>query len=234
MHIISDRRVNLQMPENQAHGKTWERDIAINIFKVNDAELDAISHTARFDIPANVNHLDGIDVSIKVAGGDSVDMGDILRRYDETHSGKPYHMIVVMWTQVNPTTKKVMGITEVDLTNSGSLIFGTATRERVEAFDTYVKSIPKNGRTTQHQETYKRMAADLKKECGGWISYAPKVDSKGQRRVQGRISKFRQFVKENPTRVIAESETCDFRGGKICDEIISPPRVRQKKKATDL
>jgi hypothetical protein len=77
------------------------------------------------------------------------------------------------------------------------------------------------------------MAADLKKECGGWISYAPKVDSKGQRRVQGRIGKFRQFVKENPTRIIAESETCDFRGGKICDEIISPPRVRQKKKASD-
>lgn len=217
------------MPENQGHGKRWEKDLGINVYKATEAELNSVSHTAPIDVPRAFNRLDGTDVSIKVSGGNAIDMGDIVRVFNEVSSGQKIHMTVVTWEQQNPTTKKLKSITEVDLTNSVNLLFGTVTLSEIEELVAYVKAIPHHGRTAQHQATYKRMASDLKKKNGGWISYAPKVDSATQRRVQGHFSQFSQFVKENPSRVIATSQTGEFRGGKIAEEIVSTPRVRNKK-----
>jgi hypothetical protein len=221
------------MPENQGHGKTWERNLGINVYKATNEELESVPHTAPIDVPRAMNRLDGIDVSIKVSGGDAIDMGDIIRIYKEVSSGEPYHMTVVSWEQKDATTKKLKSITEVDLTNSVNLLFGTATLSEIEELVTYVKGIPAYGRTEEHQKTYKRMAATLKQKNGGWISYAPKVDSSTQRRVQGHFSKFSQFVKENPERVIAQSFTGAFRGGAIAEEIVSTKRVRNTKPKSD-
>lgn len=213
------------MSGSQAHGKTWENDIALNVYKATEAEIASVPHTARIDVPSEFNHLDGIDVSIKTTKRDEVDMGDILRLYEEVSSGKPFHMTVIQYEQITPTTKKLKSVIEVDLTNSVELLFGTTELSKIEELVAYVKAIPHNGRTLEHQAIYKGMAASLKK---GLISYGPKVDSKGQRRVQGRISKFRQFVLDNPSLVIAEG-TSQFRGGTVKAEIMSPPRVRNKK-----
>ena len=212
------------MPENQAHGKSWERDLGLNVYKATEAELDSVSHTAPIDVPRAFNRLDGTDISIKVSGGDAIDMGDIVRVFK-------IHMTVISWIQKDPTTKKLKSLTEVDLTNSVKLIFGTATLSEIEELVGYVKAIPHYGRTAEHQATYKRMAAALKEKSGGWISYAPKVDSATQRRVQGHFSQFSRFVQENPSRVVATSQTGEFRGGRITEEIVSTPRVRNKKPA---
>lgn len=213
------------MPESQAHGKTWERDLGLNVYKATEDELASVPYTAPIDIPHAFNRLDGIDVSIKATKRDDVDMGDIVRLYEEVSSGKPFHVTVVIYEQTTPTTKTLKGVIELDLTNSTTLLFGTTTLAEIKELVAYVKAIPRNGRTSEHQATYKRMAANLKK---GLISYGPKVDSKGQRRVQGRISKFRQFVLDNSSLIIAEG-TSQFRGGTIQAEIVSPPRLRNKK-----
>lgn len=218
------------MPESQSHGKTWETDLALNVYKATEAELASVSHTAPMDVPSQFNRLDGIDLSVKVTGADAVDMGDIVRIFNEVSSGKPVHMAVIRYEQT-ATTKKLKSITEVDLTNSVTLLFGDTTLAQIEELVAYVKSIPHNGRTPEHQANYKRMAAALKK---GLISYAPKVDSKTQRRVQGHFSKFRKFVLDNPSRLIAESDGCQFRGGTVKAEIVSPRRVRNKKPVSDL
>jgi hypothetical protein len=222
------------MPENQAHGKTWEKDLGINVYKATEAELKSVSHTAPIDVPRAFNRLDGVDVSIKVSGGDAIDMGDIVRVFKELSSGEKIHMTVISWVQKDSTTKKLKSLTEVDLTNSANLIFGTATLSEIEDLVAYVKAIPHYGRTTEHQTTYKRMATALKKKSGGWISYAPKVDSSTQRRVQGHFSRFSRFIEENPSRVIATSQTGEFRGGRIAEEIVSSPRIRNKKPAPGL
>ena len=221
------------MPENQAHGKTWEKDLGMNVYKATEEELKTISHTAPIDVPHTFNRLDGVDISIKVTGGDAIDMGDIVRVFNEVSSGRKIHMTVVAWNQKDSTTKKLKSITEVDLTNSVNLLFGTVTLHEIEELVAYVKKIPHYGRTKEHTATYMSMAAALKKKGGGCISYAPKVDSATQRRVQGRFVGFSVFVKENPSRVIAESNTCEFRGGKIAEEIVSTKRVRNKKPKPD-
>jgi len=217
------------MPENQGHGKIWERDLGLNVYNATPAELETISHTAPIDVPRGFNRLDGVDVSIKVSGGDTIGMGDVLRVFDELSSDEKIHMTVVHWEQASQTTKKIKSITEVDLTGSSNLLFGSATRSEIEELVTYVKAIPHDGVTPTHRAIYKQMASSLKEKNGGWISYAPKVDSKRQRRVQGSFVHFSKFVKEHPTRVIAESQTGHFRGGKITEEIVSTRRIRNKK-----
>lgn len=214
------------MPENQAHGKFWEQELARKVYRATDAELASISHTASIDIPRACNHLDCTDVSIKVTGGRSVDMGDVARVYHEVSSGEPIHLVVVSWTQASATTKRLQSITEIDLTDSAELLFGTATLQDIQALVDYVKSVPHHGRTAAHQTTYKRMAADLSRQCGGALRYAPKVDSKTQRRVQCSFRNFLQFVQQHPGRIIATSTTCEFRGGTIADTCLSTRRVR--------
>lgn len=216
----------IKMPENQAHGKFWEQELARNVYRATDAELASISHTASIDIPRACNHLDCTDVSIKVTGGRSVDMGDVVRVYNEVSSGEPIHLVVISWTQVSATTKRLQRIVEIDLTNSVELLFGTATIADIKALVDYVKSVPNHGRTAAHQATYKNMATDLSRRCGGALRYAPKVDSKTQRRVQCSFRNFLQFVQQNSERVIATSTTCEFRGGTIADTCLSTRRVR--------
>lgn len=216
------------MPENQAHGKIWEKDIAINVYKVTEEEFNSFSHGACIDVPREFNHLDGTDLSIKCSCGNSIDMADIGRIFKKFNSGEKIHLVLIRCVQINPTTKKVKDIIEVDLTNSGELLFGTVTQSEIDEFVEYIKAIPHYGRTAEHQKTYKQMASVLNKKSG-WISYSPKVDSEKQRRVQGHFKNFSKFVKENPERVIAQSQTGDFRGGKIAEEIVSTPRLRKKK-----
>ena len=213
------------MPENQAHGKSWEKDIALNVFKVTEAPS---SHTARHDIPGQLNRLDsGVNVSIKTTGSDTICMGDVCRVYENVGNGEPIHMVVIMYSQINDTTKKRERIIEIDLTNSRELLFGTAIIDEINELVAYVKSIPKNVHVSaEHRDTYIRMANDISTRHGGCISYNPKVDSKAQRRVQCSISNFSNFVKEHPERIIAESQTGEFRGGSIMDEIVSTSRKR--------
>ena len=94
-----------KMPENQGHGKTWERELGLNVYKATEAELDSVSHTAPIDVPRAFNRLDGTDISIKVSGGDAIDMGDIIRLFKEVSSGEKIHMTVIAWVQKDSTTK---------------------------------------------------------------------------------------------------------------------------------
>ena len=214
---------------NQGHGKTWETDIGMNVYKATELELNSVSHTAPIDIPCEFNRLDGVDVSIKTSCGDAIDMGDILRTFDKVGSGDKFHMTVVTWRQKNATTKILTRVTEVDLTNARHILFGAVTRQEIEELVSYVKSVPYYGRTKEHQATYKRMSSKLKEIHGGWMSYAPKVDSATQRRVQGRFCNFRKFLTEFPMRVVAESDCGAFRGGQIADEIASTRRIRSNR-----
>ena len=222
------------MPENQGHGKFWERELALNVYNATQEELDTVSHTAPIDVPRAFNRLEGVDISVKVSGGDAIDMGDILRVFKEVSSGDTIHMTVIQWTQKDDSTKKLKSITEVDLTNSVHLLFGKVSLSEIEELVTYVKSIPHHGRTKEHQAIYKKMAFALKEKSGGWISYAPKVDSKTQRRVQGHFTQFQKFLEEHPERIVAQSQTNEFRGGKISEEISSTKRIRHKKPKSDL
>lgn len=223
-----------KMPENQAHGKKWERDLGLNVYKAMQAELDTVSHTAPIDVPHEFNRLEGVDVSIKVTGKDTIDMADILRIYDEFGSGKKIHMTVVFWEQNTPTTKKIKSITEVDLTNSRELLFGSVKREQLVDLDTATKAVGKVRPSVSAEERAQKISSakhlrDELHRISGCMHFHLMIYTKEPSRVQGQFIRFYQFVKEHPARLVAESQTCEFRGGKIAEEIESTPRVRNKK-----
>lgn len=222
------------MPENQAHGKIWERELGINVYKATETELNSLSHTSMFDIPKNINRTTHVDISIKVSGGNAIDMADVVRLYNAVSSGNPFHMTVIFWKQITPTEKTITRIIEMNLTNSVNLLFGTATLENINELVSYVKSIPKNGKTKDHVTTYTNMAAMLSRIHGGCIRYAPKVDSNTQRRVQCRLPNINEFIANNRNLVVEESFNEYFHNEKINTTIHSTPRIRQPRVKSDL
>ena len=222
------------MPENQAHGKKWEKDLGINVYKATEAELKSVSHTAAIDVPHAFNRLENIDVSIKVSGKDTIDMADIIRVFDEVSSGNKIHMTVVSWVQKDSNTKKLISITEVDLTDSVSLLFGSVTREQLLMLVATAKAVGKIRPNVSKEEREKQISStytmrDELQKISGLMHFHLMFYSNNPSRVQGQFKQFSQFVKENPLRLIAQSHTCDFRGGRIAEEITSTPRKRKSK-----
>lgn len=223
-----------KMPENQGHGKTWEKDLGINVYGATETELESISHTAAIDIPRAINRLEGIDISIKVSKNDTIDMADIVRVYDEVSSEEKIHMTVIIWQQINETTKKIKSITEVDLTSSVKLLFGSVKREQLVTLVNMAKAVGKvrpdvspEQRASQITSAY-AFRDEIQKESG-YMHFHLMFYTNNASRVQGQFKHFLDFVKKNPERLIAESQTGDFRGGKIKEEITSTKRIRNKK-----
>jgi hypothetical protein len=227
------------MPESQGHGKSWEKDLGMNVYKAKQEELDSISYTAPIDVPHEFNRLDGIDVSIKVSGKDTIDMADVLRVFDEVSRDKKIHMTVIKWTQNSPTTKMLTNITEVDLTNSRNILFGTVTREQLVELVELSKSVGKVRPDVTAEQRASKIAAAYKMRdelhrITGIMHFHLMFYTNNPSRVQGQFTEFSKFVENNPTRVIAESKTGEFRGGRIAEEIPSSKRIRHKRQSLDL
>ena len=221
------------MPENQGHGKTWEKDLGLNVYKATQEELDTVSHTAPIDIPSKFNRIDGIDISIKTSGNNIIDMSDVVRVFDEVSNDQKFHMTVVHWEKKDETTKKLKSITEVDLTKSVTLLFGTVTRDQLVELVKITKAVGKvrpdvsaEQRASQISSAY-TMRDELHK-ISGIMHFHLMFYTNNPSRVQGQFTQFSNFVKENSERLIARSENGEFRGGKITEEIASPPRQRKK------
>ena len=209
------------MPESQLHGFTWENQIAPCFGHTPPPKKD---YTAVHDVPPEKNTvLPGVAISVKTAGGKSVDMGDILRIWDETDSGNPLHCVVVFYDQ-KETTKKMKKIMEVNLTSSRALLFGSLTREEVKEYVDYVKGMSKEESATKNYLTRSRALTGR----SGFLGVRPKVDSK-QKRVQCSFPDFQKFCDAHPGRVISSSAEPELRGKPIAAEIESGRRVRNAK-----
>ena len=219
------------MPENQAHGKTWEKDIALNVFGVTEEEYKPIKNTAWYDLPGELNRLDnGVKISIKASLGNTIDMGDIERLYESTTNGGSVHMVLLKHKQKDPTTKKLGSVTEVDLTNSGDILFKGVTREQLGNLVRMAKAVGKvrpdvSPEQRQYQKDTAYAMRDELHKISGCVRFHLMFYTKNPSRVQGQLY-FNQFVREHPERVIVESQSGKFRGGTITEEIVSPPRKR--------
>ena len=215
--------------EVQRHGFIWERETC-GLFGATNEELDGIKYTSKIDLPAEFNRLDKCDISIKTSRSkNAVCMGDCLRVYDAVNSGKVIHMVVIHYEQNDATkTKKVLTIVEVDLTDSRESLFGTLTRSQIEELDRLVKSVPQKRRPTA--EEYKRMYSlrDSLQKSSEAIHLDIKCDS-SQSRLQCSFNRFQLFMEKNPERIVAKSNTHEFRGGAISPEIVSARRVLKNK-----
>lgn len=214
------------MPEVQKHGFSWEKDLIHNVYGATPAEMAAVKYTSKMDLPGALNHKDGVDVSIKATGTpNSVCMADCLRVYDEVSSGKPLHLTVVTYKQDDEAnTKTLTAVTEVDLTNSVAQLFGTITRAQIEELDRAVKAIPQKRAPTPEERVTIYGIRDRLQPLSGAIHLDIKCNSQ-QSRLQCSFNRFQTFLKDHPGRIIAQSTTGDFRGGKIIEIISSARRV---------
>lgn len=221
--------VSSERKEVQAHGFVWEEEIMCNVYRATKQELEEIKYNSKLDLPAKLNRLDKCDLSIKTScSQNAVCMADCLRLFDCVNSETPIHMVVIHYDQDDTNnTKKVKSIIEIDLTNSRELLFGTVTRSQIEELDSAVKSVPQKRKPTE--EEYKKMYSlrdNLQK-----YSTAVRFDIKCNRtqsRLQCSFNRFQKFIEKNQTRIVARSNTNEFRGGSISSELVSSRRVFKK------
>lgn len=217
--------------EVQAHGFTWEEDLLLNVYKATSNELKDIKYNSKMDLPAKLNRLDICDISVKTScSPNAVYMSDCLRMFDSVSGDKPLHMVVVHYTQDDINNiKKISSIIEINLTSSHKLLFGDLTRSQLEELDKAVKSVPQKRKPTD--EEYNKMYSIRNKLQV--LSNAIHLDIKcnsTQSRLQCSFNSFQKFIENNPSKVIAKSNTNEFRGGHISLEIKSSRRVFKSKK----
>ena len=213
--------------EVQAHGFTWEKELLINVYKATADELKKIGYTNKIDLPIELNRLDNCNLSIKTSGNPrAVCMGDCLRVFDAINSNKPIHMVVVNYKQYN-LKKKVVKIIEVNLTSSSELLFGKITRSQIEELDKVIKLVPQKRKPTDNEYNNMYSIRDKLQEISGAIHFDIKCNTQ-QSRLQCSFNRFHKFIENNPSKVIATSNTNEFRGGQISNEIKSPRRYFNK------
>jgi hypothetical protein len=215
------------MSEVQKHGFTWQNSILCGVYGATEMELADLGYTCIVDLPSRLNRKETVDLSIKTTkSANGVCMGDCLRVFDESMT--PIHMVVLHYKQINPTTKRLVKIVEVNLTNSRALLFGSITRAQIEELDQAVKAVPQKRKPTP--EEYKKMydLRDTLQQSSGAIHFDIKCNSQ-QSRLQCSFNRFQEFLKANPGLIVAESTTGSFRGGSIIEEVKSSPRVFKSK-----
>ena len=234
------------MAEVQAHGKLWEKELAISVYKLTEAELRGINYTATHDIPGELNKLNpGINISVKTSCSENiVGMGDVLRVYDTVSSGHPIHATVLFYNQDCDTkTKTVTRIVEVDLTGSTRELFGTITRADLSSLNALIHAVPKELRGRVIIEGKKVSAPSVQRTAylekqiellgkTGAIYLNPKLDETNCR-LQCSFNRFKKFLTDYPERIIGNSTTGEFRGGHITRVIHSGPRAFTKKKTLE-
>lgn len=212
----SATRSRSKMPASQSHGFVWEEEV-IRAYGLDPSSLKG--YTRAHDIPADRNtHSPGVNVSIKTAGGKSVDMGDVLRIWNETAPGaQPLHLIVLFYEQ-SDDSKTLRGISTVDLTGRQTDLFGYVSKEELEAYVASVKAIPPGELTAEAREVYRGAASKLNAKLG-YLQVRPKVDSKNQRRVQCSFPNLPAFHSDL-------DESCTINGVQIVKTIQSGRRLR--------
>ncbi len=221
---LSERGVGKRSVPTQAHGFSLEKDIMRMIYHMTEEEIKSIPYTSKVDIPAEFNRLDHCDVSIKTScSPHMVCMADCLRFYDSVSSKTPIHMIVVHYSQIGDI-KKIMTIIEMDLTDSCEALFGSLTRAEMETLDRAVKAIPQKKKPTEEERKTMYDIRDSLQTQSGAIHLDIKCNST-QSRLQCSFNRFQKFIENHPTRIIAKSNTHEFRGGALSPQIVSSRRV---------
>lgn len=221
------------MPEVQKHGFSWERNLIQEVYGTSEAELKSIKYTNKMDLPATLNHLNHVNLSIKTScSPNTVCMADCLRVYDAVTNGEPFHLTVVYYKQDSTTTKKLVSVVEVNLTHFKQALFGSLTREDIERLNKLVKSVPqKRSPTPEEHAALYALQEELQKKSGA-IYMNIKCNSQ-QSRLQCSFNKFQNFLEKHKDRVIAQSQTAEFYGKKILEEVASARRQFKKKSVSE-
>jgi hypothetical protein len=174
------------MTEVQAHGNMIEDLIIKNITGVSKQDYQKLineGYTSSLDIHKDVLSL--FNGSVKSTGGNGIGCGDIMRFMQHCRETE-FKFIVASYKQ-KERKKILLSVYEFQFVpEKYKIIFGDLTKEIIEPFVSYVKSIPYG---KEHQLLNKKLWREKREEIlckynTGLISINPKIDSKAQRRVQ--------------------------------------------------
>jgi hypothetical protein len=211
----------------QAHGKQIETDLCLNVYKATPQELASVKYTNKTDLPSRFNRINKANISVKSTGHrNTVCMGDMLRLFDCVSNGEEQHLLVVHYEQTE-NIKQVKHIVEVNITDKKELLFGDLSREDIEELNRAVKVVKHKSRPTKDQHATMYHILSEKKQKAGAIIPNIKCDST-QSRLQCSFNRFRDFIDENPTLIIEQSNTNIFHGSTISMRYESPPRKFKK------
>jgi hypothetical protein len=211
--------------QSQSHGLYWDNEIRMKVFGLDQC----INDTKKYDIDACENNLDPLEnVSIKTSSNNNIDCGDILRFFNGDFT-KKYTIILIRYTQKD-NYKCVKEILEIAYTSAlRDHLFGTVTQEVLQQYVDFIKAIPSGPVTEEIKKEYKSRKCELQKTHNMAINISPKVDSKSQRRVQCSIPKVDTLLEQFPEIIISRTSESVVRNVPISAQILSEPRVRNKK-----
>lgn len=215
------------MPQSQIHGFIFENEIRVKVFGL-DVETNS---TNKHDIVKEDNKFNSNEnISIKTIGqGNSICFADIERFYNYDFSNK--NTIVICKYRQEGNSKALVDIIEIDYNQEcHDFLWGDINLDIITKYVRLVKSIPKGKVSNYHKKVYKDCKKVMESFFNLNININPKVDSKGQRRVQCSISNFEEKLRDFITykSSISTGLTNMYRNKKLIDSIISPKRKRTK------
>ena len=202
----------MNFTQSQAHGLQWDNEIRTKVFGLPSCKND----TTKYDVITNDEN-----ISIKTSCNKKIDCGDILR-FHALDKDKPTTILLIRYKQSSPTQKRINEIVEINYTEDlHKFLFGSITREILMEYVEMIKAIPHGIVSAEIKASYKQRKNELQKKHDMRINISPKVDSKGQRRVQCSIPKIDTLT------VMSRTNESVVRGVEITQTIESTPRQRR-------
>ena len=222
--LYKGEKCKCYMGQSQKHGFTFENEVR-KIFGLKPESNDRNVH----DIPCSLNKFNtNENISIKTVGNTTICCGDILRFFSYDFS-KKNTIIVIKYTQID-NQKIVESIYEIDYTSDmHQILFGDCTLQIIQEYVNMIKSIPHGRATAEVKKKYKIDKKNIETTNKMKIQINPKVDSKGQRRVQCSIPNFDSLLKDYIIYKSSSESPNKVRGELITSCIVSSKRKRNKK-----
>lgn len=203
--------------EVQSHGLVFEKWVRDTFF---DGYVPP-GYTQKWDIPAEINRRHGgLPVNPKaIKYRTPVDLGDALRQFD---INEPFILVIGYWVQEGKEKRIVNIIAPVVTPETLRRLWGDVTRADLERLDDLIKD-----RSLDYREV-RQQAQALKKQPPyntSIITLNPKIDSKGQRRLQCSLSFTKVFKYLAPEADPGEQEPPSLWGVPFTATITSGPRT---------
>lgn len=213
------------MPEVQKHGFDFENWIKATFF----TQFQAV-YTQKWDIPAEANNslkvpneLRFLPVSIKTCKcGSPINFGDALRQFNNQEN---FMLIVGFWQQ-SGGNKNFVAVEGVKILSAEwRNLFQPLSAGDITSLDSTIKN------TDLHYSDARTQAKQIK---GGdkfqqtKIVLNPKIDSKGQRRLQCSLP-FATFWQEFAKKAAYQNTACDLFGVKVPNPFVSAQRTFKQK-----
>lgn len=221
-----------EFTQSQSHGLIWDSEIREKVFKLPKC----INDTKKYDIDCSDNiYCPDENVSIKTTCSANIDCGDIQRFYNNDFTENKYTNIIIIIYKQDANIKKIIEIIEFKYNEEiRNFLFGTITKEEIEEYNKYIKSIPKGPVSPEIKTNYIKMKQALQSRHNMFVNISPKVDSKSQRRVQCSIPKIHDLFARFPSHVISRTDKATVKNVAITSMITSTKRIRNKKIAIPL